>query len=171
MRHSQQHPFWNQNCYLIAQFHMYAKVQDLGPVIWNICFLETPMSREEYIRIHSKYFPTDIRDQYHIDGLIAACGYLYIKIIKGIYGIKQAYIISYNNLISHMDPHGYYPGTFIIGLWEQKTRKNIASWMILEWNIYQRWCKSSYKFPKKALCNFNILVGLQLPQIDNILEL
>ena len=39
--------------------------------------LETPMSRADYRRIQSKYFPPYIRDQYKIKGLIAADGYIY----------------------------------------------------------------------------------------------
>ena len=86
-------------------------------------FLETPTSRAEFMRINSKYSPPDIRDQYEIEGLIAADGYVYIKIIKGTYGIKQVAIISYNQLISHMDPHSYYPVPFTAGLWAHKTIK------------------------------------------------
>ena len=40
------------------------------------------------MRIHSKYFPPDIGSLYYIDGLIAEDGYVYIKIIKGMYGFK-----------------------------------------------------------------------------------
>ena len=69
------------------------------------------------MRINSKYFSPDIRYQYNIEGLIAADGYVYIKIIKVMYGLKQASIIAYNQLISHMDPHGYYPVLFTTGLW------------------------------------------------------
>ena len=57
-------------------------------------FFETPISRAEHMMICSKYFPPDIRYQYEIEGLIAADGYVYIKIIKGMYGINQADIIS-----------------------------------------------------------------------------
>ena len=81
------------------------------------------MSGAEYMRIHSQYFPTDIIDQYHIDGLIAADGYVYIKIIKGMYGLKQAARIAYNQLISHLEPHSYYPVPFTTGHWAHKTRK------------------------------------------------
>ena len=81
------------------------------------------MSRAEYKIIHSKYFSTDIIDQYQIDGLIAAYGYVYIKIIKGMYGLKQVSIISYNELLSHMEPHGYYSVPFKTGLWVHNTRK------------------------------------------------
>ena len=83
------------------------------------------MSRAEYMRIHSKYFPLDIRDQYDIEGLIAADGYEYIKIIKVMYGLKQADTIYYNQLISHMGPHRYYPVPFTTGLWEHQTRKTL----------------------------------------------
>ena len=38
------------------------------------------------------------------------------------YGLKMAAIISYNQLISYMDPHRYYTFPFTIGLWAQKTR-------------------------------------------------
>ena len=58
----------------------------------------------------------------HIDGLIAEYGCVYIKTIKGVYGLKQAATISYNQIISHMEPHGYYPVPFKTGRWYQKTR-------------------------------------------------
>ena len=61
-------------------------------------FLETPMSRADYMRIYSKYPPQEIISLYHIDGLIAEDGYLYIKTIKSMYGLKQASIISFNHI-------------------------------------------------------------------------
>ena len=75
------------------------------------------MSRVEHMRIHSKYFPLDIRSIYQINGLIAEDGYIYIKTIKGMYGFKHAAIISYNQLISHTDSYGYYPLPFTTELW------------------------------------------------------
>ena len=56
---------------------------------------------------------------------MAADGYVYIKIIKGMYGINQEEIIAYNLLISHMELHGYYPVPFKTGLWANKTKKRI----------------------------------------------
>ena len=37
------------------------------------------------------------------------------------YGLKQASIIAYNELISHMDPNGYHPVTFTTRIWAPKT--------------------------------------------------
>ena len=56
--------------------------------------MDNPMSRAEYMRINSKYFPSDIRARYQIDGLIEADGYVYIKTFKGMYGLKQAATIA-----------------------------------------------------------------------------
>ena len=39
------------------------------------------------------------------------------------YGLKQEVIIAYNQLISHMYTHGYYPVPFTTGLWAHNTRK------------------------------------------------
>ena len=88
-------------------------------------FLEPPMSRAEYMRIHSKYSPPYIRDRYEIEGLISADGYVYIKIIKVIYALNRAAIIAYNKLIYHMELHGYYIVPFTTGLWAHKTRRTV----------------------------------------------
>ena len=73
------------------------------------------------MRIHSKYFPPDIRSLYQIDGIIAESGYVYIKIIKCMYVLKHAAIIAYNQLISFMDPHSYYPVPSTTRIWAHKT--------------------------------------------------
>ena len=60
-------------------------------------------------------------------------GYVYIKIIKGMYGLKQAANIAYNQLILHMEPHSYYPVPFTTRLWAKRPEKhNFAFvWMTL----------------------------------------
>ena len=99
----------------------------------KVFFLETPMSRVEYTRINSKYFPQDIRDRYDIEGLKMAGGYVYIKIIKGIYELNQASIIDYNQLISHMEPHDYHPVPLTTGFWVHNPRFFLVYvWMTLE---------------------------------------
>ena len=50
------------------------------------------------------------------------------------YVLKQAAIIAYNQLTSHMDPDVYYPVIFITGYWHTKPEeRNFAYvWIILE---------------------------------------
>ena len=63
------------------------------------------MSREEYMIVHSKYLPPEIWELYKIDGLISEDGCVYINNTKRMYGLKQASIIYYKQLIDVMDPH------------------------------------------------------------------
>ena len=86
-------------------------------------FLATPMDECEYMRIHSKYFFDDVRQQYDIDSKIASDGYVYICIHKGMYGLKQAAVLAYNQLVRNLKPHGYFPCPFTAGLWKHATRK------------------------------------------------
>ena len=81
------------------------------------------MSRAEYMIIHSKYLTPDIRPLYQIDELVAEYGYVYIIIIKGMYGLKQAAIIACNQLIYNMETHSYYTVPFTTVLWYHKTRR------------------------------------------------
>ena len=80
-------------------------------------FLATTMARAEYMRIHSKYFPPEIKSLYMIDSIIDSDGYVYVEINKGMYGLKQAAVTAYQKLVKHLDGHGYYPIPFTTGLW------------------------------------------------------
>ena len=88
-------------------------------------FLAMPMKECEYMRIHSKYFFEDIRKEYDIESKIAPDGYVYIHIQKGNYGLKQAAVLAYNQLVRNLKPHGYVPCPFTAGLWKHTTCKTM----------------------------------------------
>ena len=86
-------------------------------------FLATPMDECEYMRIHSKYFFDDIRNEYNIDTKIAPDGYMYMCIQKGMYCLKQATVLAYNQRVKHLSHHGYTPCPFTAGLWIHCTQR------------------------------------------------
>ena len=86
-----------------------------------LCFL-FPMQREEYMRVRLKYFPPDIIEQYQLHTKVAADGYVYICIQKGMYGRKQAALLAYKNLKAHLQPFGYHPVEGTVGLWAHNTQ-------------------------------------------------
>ena len=53
-------------------------------------FLQTVIKRPEYMKIHSKYFLQDIKEKYNNNNKIHSDGYIYCKIKRGMYGLKQA---------------------------------------------------------------------------------
>ena len=68
-------------------------------------------------------FLDEIRIQYDIESLIYFDGYVYVRIKKCMYGLKQAVILSYIHLFKHLKPHGYHTCPETTGLWRHKTRR------------------------------------------------
>ncbi len=86
-------------------------------------FLASPMKDPEFMRIKYKYFPQAVRDQYNLDNLVSPDGYIYIRIKKGMYGLKQASLLAYKHLVNQLAPYGYRPCPYTTGLWEHTTRR------------------------------------------------
>ena len=66
--------------------------------------------------------PADIREFYNLQSKVTPDGYVFIRIKKGMYGLKEAAILAYNKLRTHLEPKGYYPIPGTSGLWAHKTR-------------------------------------------------
>lgn len=85
-------------------------------------FLGSPMERAEYMKVHISRFPPDIIQRYNLNALKTDNDYIYVKIVKGMYGLKQAALLAYNNIIKILEPHGYYPVIGTQGIWAHKTK-------------------------------------------------
>ena len=85
-------------------------------------FLGSPMERPEYMRVHIDKFPPDIVEWYNLKEKVSDDGYIYIRIKKGMYGLKQAAILAYDNLVKTLAPHGYHPVPNTQGMWKHTTR-------------------------------------------------
>ena len=72
-------------------------------------FLTTPMPQPEYMDIPIKKFPQDIIDQYELLQKVTADGYVYVKIKKGLYGLKQAAVLGFDHLVENLKDFGYEP--------------------------------------------------------------
>ena len=86
-------------------------------------FLATPMQKPKCMRIVYKYIPQHIREKYNLDSKLAADGHIYIKIKKGMHGLKQAPVLAFDNLVNNLSTHGYTPIFITIGLWKHSTRR------------------------------------------------
>ena len=67
-------------------------------------FLATPMDKPEYMKVKLKHIPEDIRLKYNLYDKVTADDYIFLKIKKGMYGLKQAAILAYNNLQANLHP-------------------------------------------------------------------
>ena len=85
--------------------------------------LATPMQDPEYMRVKYKYIPDDIKKRkYKLADKVTPDGYVYIKIGKDMYGLKQASLLAFQHLVWQLAPHRYRPCPYTTGLWEHDTR-------------------------------------------------
>ena len=81
------------------------------------------MLNSEYIRILCKYIPDNIRKRYGLNEKLADNGYIYVKIKKGTYVIRQATVLTFDNLVRNLSKHRYTPCPNTLGIWQHTTHK------------------------------------------------
>ena len=86
-------------------------------------FLATPMEQPEYMKVQARHIPADILLQYNLQDKVTNDNCVYIKIKKGMYGLKQAAVLAYNNLKKNLKPAGYTPIIGTVGMWQHTTRR------------------------------------------------
>jgi hypothetical protein len=84
-------------------------------------FFGTPLPRWEYMKMLLSRFPEEIIQKYNLNAL-AVDGWVYIKIRKGMYGLKQAGLLANQLLQTRLAPFSNYPARHTQGLWLHKTR-------------------------------------------------
>ena len=82
------------------------------------------------MRVPLKSIPQEIIDDYNITALVDNQGWIYMRIEKGMYGLKHAGIIANQELVKHMAPFGYHPVQHTSGLWVHDSRKTIFSLVV-----------------------------------------
>ena len=87
-------------------------------------YLNNILPDPEFIHIPLKIIPQEIVDAYDLTSLVNDQGWIYMRIEKGMYGLKQAGIIANKELVKHMAPFGYHPVQNTPGLWVHYSRKN-----------------------------------------------
>ena len=88
-------------------------------------FLQTIMKEAEYMKIHQRYLIAEIKQEYNTDDLIHNDGYIYCKIKRGMYGLKQAARLAYDLIKERLAPHGYKPDPLSPNIWTHNSRKTI----------------------------------------------
>ena len=72
-------------------------------------YLNNALPYPEYMKFHIATIPQEIIDEYNLLKIVDNHGFVYVKIVKEMYGLKQVGIISHKALIHHLAPFGYHP--------------------------------------------------------------
>ena len=76
----------------------------------------------QYMSLHRCYLTSEIADEYNLtDNYFYANGYVYLEIRKGMYGLKEAAILAYEQLRAHISQFGYVPMKHTPGLWRHES--------------------------------------------------
>ena len=76
------------------------------------------MKNPEFMKMHKDKIPRDIFEKYNMNELRTKNGYVHFRINKGMYGLKHATILAYQQLKEHLVPHVYYPIPNTVGMWK-----------------------------------------------------
>jgi len=84
-------------------------------------YLNTPMSRSEYMFIPVNLIPQAIMDLYNLSPLVHK-GKIYVEITKGMYGLPQAGKLANDKLVPILKAAGFHQCEFTPGLFKHETR-------------------------------------------------
>ena len=73
------------------------------------------------MRIHTDLIPDGIMTQYKLKEK-AVDGYVFVCIKKGMYGLKEAAILAYNQLCTFLNKYGYYHVAGTTGMFKHRTK-------------------------------------------------
>jgi len=77
----------------------------------------------QYMRVHRRYIPQEVLDEYNLSSeYFDSKGFAYLEIRKGMYGLKEAAILAYDQLKDHLAKYGYVPFKHTPGMWRHSTR-------------------------------------------------
>ena len=77
------------------------------------------------MQIHSRYFSKELQDLYKLHDKIDDDDYVYCETQLGMYGLRQADILTYILTKKRLQPAGYYPIKESNGIWKYKTSKTM----------------------------------------------
>ena len=83
-----------------------------------------------YMKLPISIIPQEIIDAYNLTELADEKGWVYLKIVKGMYGLIQAGKIANDELIIHMAKYGYRPVRITPGLWKHDENDTIFTLVV-----------------------------------------
>ena len=101
-------------------------------------YLMSTLPEAEYVRFRYDMIPPRIIKQYQLE-LLAVDGFVYARINKAWYGLKQGGKIAHDDLVDHLRKHGYVRSGSTDGLFKHITRKISFTLVVDDFGIkYER---------------------------------
>ena len=80
-------------------------------------YINTPLDHSEFVKIKNDNIPQEIIDKYEVRSMVCNDGYVYLKVNKEMYGLKQAALLAQQLIEKCLKEHGYSQRKLVPGLW------------------------------------------------------
>ena len=97
-------------------------------------YLETPLLRPEFMRLPIKLMPQEIIDKYSLNDKVSD-GWVFVRIIRGMYGLPQAGLLANQLLKRRLEKRGYYECQFTPGLWRHVWRPTTFALVVDDFGV------------------------------------
>ena len=97
-------------------------------------YLETPLPTPRYMRMPMDILPEEIIQKHNLQA-IARKGWVYIKIVRGMYGLPEAGILANNLLKKRLLKEGYYECQYTPGLFRHVWRPIVFSLVVDDFGV------------------------------------
>ena len=97
-------------------------------------FYGSILPEPEYMKLALKTIPQEIIQQYNLNQLEVE-GWVYIKIVKGMPGLKQAARLANDRLKAQLQPYGYAPVNHTPSLWKHKSNGILFTLVVDDFGI------------------------------------
>jgi hypothetical protein len=82
----------------------------------------TPLKQPEYAKIKLSDIPEEVIKEYKLHEKATPDGWIYIKVIRGMYGLPQAGSLGHDLLETRLNQEGYFQSQIVPGFWKHKTK-------------------------------------------------
>jgi hypothetical protein len=98
-------------------------------------YLMTPLKRPEFLRVKLSDIPEEIIREYNLREIATPDGWVYMRVIRGMYGLPQAGSNSHDELQERLNKEGYFQSLIVPGLWRHRTRPTLFALVVDDFAI------------------------------------
>ncbi|KAL7474648.1 hypothetical protein ACHAW6_001165, partial [Cyclotella cf. meneghiniana] len=77
----------------------------------------TPLKRPEYAKVKLSDIPEEVICEYNLQDITTEDGWVYLWVVRGMYGLPQAGANSHVDLQERLNKEGYFQSKIMPGLW------------------------------------------------------
>ena len=98
-------------------------------------YLMTPLKRPEYARVRLSDIPEEIIKEYNLRDIATDDGWVYLRVMRGMYGLPQAGSLGHDLLEERLNKEGYFQSKVVPGLWKHINRPTLFALVVDNFGI------------------------------------